>query len=159
VSCWVVTKGHIDCLVQALVVERIIEVDAATVVGRSLWSANRESFKTNYEGRHARDNVSLAKLKAYRFEGVEAPLDDAIVYWQLRCYKYQCDECPGFYESAQYELMLKLADAIEARHGTVGYLRSGGEEGSDDWSRSGDRKWGIDSIEEAVQVAPEHGVL
>lgn len=154
-SVWVVSKGHIDCIVQSLVVEGVIQIDQATIVGRSLWLANRESFLERYEGRHARDNVSLAKLKAYRFEGIEAPLNDAIVYWEAQCWEYQCDEWSGFAASAQLELVRQLADRIEARRApaSVGHFRDYSI-GNDDWVKeyNGGPKppWGLNSIEQAV---------
>jgi hypothetical protein len=110
-SAWIVTKTHIDALVQAMVVERVIEADKATEVGKHLWSENYRSVNARYGGR--------ARRPAYRFEGIEAPLDDAVIARNIGCYWYQTCEHDGneCYDNATGTPLRALLTLLEARNG------------------------------------------
>lgn len=133
-SAWIVSKGHIDCLVQALIVEGIVPMSEATPAGQLLWEENYRSVNCRYSESEA--------CPEYVFEGVEAPLDDAIVWRQLDCYDYQTCEHAAWGDPGNPAR--KLHDALEAV-----YRARHGVESSHDLPRDG-MPWGITTIAEAV---------
>lgn len=134
-SAWIVSKAHIDCLVQAMVVEGIVPLDKATVTGRELWRENHRSINYRYNERQ--------RTPAYEFSGIEAPLDDWTVFKQISCYGYQTCERPDWEKSRSYRLTEKLAAVILARLGVT-------RESVYDHPGWADGPWGIDRIEEAI---------
>lgn len=149
-SAWIVSKGHIDCLVQASIAERLTAPHEANETGRMLWQECFNSVVYRYPNdgdgeRPGPRDFRDADVDDYEFRGVEAPLDDAIVVWQIHCYDYQSCEHPEWETSDARELVLKLEAVIDARHAAEG----------DSWhynapSTQGWHPWGIDSIEQAV---------
>lgn len=127
-SAWIVSKAHIDCLVQSLVTEGIIEMEAADRVGRDLWRENHRSVNFRYGEK--------TRTPSYRFEGVESPLDDDVVHKQVRCYNYQTCEHGGYEASRSYRLVTQLGKILTARRGT------------DEMSDAA--PWGIDRLEQAL---------
>lgn len=138
-SCWIVTTGHVDAIVQALVTEQIIPAEEATATGKLLIAANNKSFSFNYEGRYDHE---LNDVDSYRFRGVEAPLRPWGVYKQARCYDYQSCDAPDWEQSQAFRLVRTLREILELRL-DVGPLDAVGKH----WNSE---PWGIDSIEELV---------
>lgn len=128
-SAWIVTKAHIDCIVQQAIVEGLVSAGEATKVGRELWQENHDSVNYRYS--------ESQPCPAYRFEGIEAPLDPVIVLKQVDCYDYQSCEHPGWDSSEARRLINALRDRLEAK-------------GADWHHLSPAAAWGIDSLLEAV---------
>ena len=128
-SAWIVSKDHIDCIVQAMIAEGLTTMDNATMVGRVLWRQNHHSVDYRYN-----EESDPSCWRGYRFRGIEAPLDDAIVLQQLWCYEYQSCEDPGWEHSPARVRTNQLATALRAR------------------GVQADGPWGIDHIEQAVSA-------
>ncbi len=143
-SAWIVEKGHIDCLVQAMIAEDIVTMDRATDVGRVLWHENHLSIEARYG-----DEPNTPE---YTFRGIEAPLDDLIVWRQLACYSYQTCEharwgdpstpARSFHDAL--EMVYKLRYDCESSHELE--RRTAAEQGV-----RLDLPWGITDIEEAIK--------
>jgi hypothetical protein len=132
VSAWIVSKGHIDCLVQSLIAEGLATFADADEVGQMLWHENHLSIQARYGDE--------PDTPLYHFTGVEAPLDDAIVYKQAQCYDYQSCEHAAWESSEAYKLNEALSTILADRNGGTDAL----------WGRSGQAPWGIEHIEQAV---------
>lgn len=132
-SAWMVTKAHIDAMVQSLLNEGLL--DAArpdqdpTIIGKLLWEENWKAFNIRYEGRYLDDRPDI---EGYVFEGTDKPLNPIAINTLIACYHYQCseyDECdqqPGWQLLAFLQGVLGVSDGLERG------------------------PWGIDSIEEVV---------
>lgn len=140
-SAWIVSKGHIDCLVQSLGVARIIEFRNADEVGRLLWEENFRSVDYRYN-EHNEHNERPEP--AYTFEGVETPLDAWVVYKQLECYDYQSCEHPEWLDSEAYRLYGLLKAHL------LGQLGCRNEEAAMRDPRWNAGPWGIENIREAI---------
>ena len=127
-SAWIVSKGLIDCLVQAGIVEGLVTVAEADAFGQMLWHENHLSIEARYGDE--------PNTPTYKFTGVEAPLDDGIVYSQVRCYDYQTCEHAGYEASDAHRFVQALSERLEARRGT--------DEMPDE------APWGIEDIHEAI---------
>lgn len=140
-SAWIVSKGHIDALVQGLVIEGLVEMRQAKEIGQMLWHENHLSIQARYG--------DPADTPAYEPELIEAPLNDAILARQISCYDYQSCEHPEWRTTEAYKLVSTLNDLLAIRNG-------GAPEMADqDWTTSYEREhgripWGIDSITECV---------
>ena len=138
-SAWLVSKGHIDVLVQAALVEGLLPNYAQTPddLGKLLWLENHLSLEARY-GDDVPDDIE------YTFRGVEAPLGDAHLSAAIHCYNYQSCEHDAWWEDAcaAHKLTNELLERVLNRNS-----------GKDPWSShemmSG-TKWGYDSIEEAI---------
>lgn len=137
-SAWIVSKAHIDCLVQSLAMEGIISFADANNIGRELWRENHRSINYRYSER--------GRAPKYTFTGIEAPLDPGIVLKQTRCYWYQTCERPDFERSVSARLVEQLETALLGR---LGYAdMTDFREHDPRWNSA---PWGIDSLMEAVQ--------
>lgn len=156
-SAWLVSKAHIDVLVEALVNEKLIPLEDADTVGRMLWGENRASLLARYD-----DPFDREANDAYTFDGPWHPLDDAKVAAAITCLDYQACE-PGdrgpipsgvaWGESPAFALLTALAKVIADRHGFHP------RELSSWWHAERDRRgeealsngwWGIDNVDQAV---------
>jgi len=140
-SAWLVSKSHIDMIVQAAMVEGLADGNADEL-GRMLWRENHLSLAARY-GDPVPDPVE------YTFAGVEAPLDDFVVYRNLGCYSYQSCEHDGWNDSEACQLIQALETTLELRHAGQGvdFTRDGGP-----YATIGGRRlpWGIDDLMQAV---------
>lgn len=137
-SAWIVSQAHIDCLVQSLINEGIVERDDATKVGKELWRENHRSVNYRYGERTRTPN--------YVFQGTSAPLDAAIVYKQVACYEYQTCERSDWEKSVSFRLTQLLRERL------LGHLGLTQEEFYNDprWNQGA---WGISSLKEAEVIA------
>lgn len=126
-SAWIVNKPHIDALVQALIEYRLIGPSHATEIGRDLWAENHKSVNYRYG--------EAEKAPEYKFEGVEAHVDPAVIARNIRCYWYQTCEHPDSPAYADNTLLAQLAAKL----------------GEPDKGRD-DIPWGIDDIRQAIQA-------
>ena len=128
-SAWLVTKDHIDCLVQSLFVAGLIEPDQTNQIGAELWLENHRSLNDRY-------GDPVPEKLEYAFTGIEAPLDPAVVLKQVDCYNYQsCEGEARWLNSEALELMELLYEKLIAQDGV---------------DRRVDGLWGIDRLEQAV---------
>ena len=114
-SCWIVEKGHIDCLVQALVNEGQCPIANASMVGRTLWRQNVYSHQARYPQAGDERAGAMGDIRHYKFRGNEAPLDPAIVLQQVHCYQYQSSDHPHWRDSPAFALMAQLEDTLVNR--------------------------------------------
>lgn len=172
-SAWIVSKPHIDCLVQAMIVEGIVPMEQADETGQVLWEENVISVQYRYRGESRLTlpgPIEYTDPATYKFTGVEAPLDDLIVWRQLDCYEYQTCEHEGWrqgYERCDHadaQLLVGerrparvLHDALEAvytkRYGvTSSHDFEAQRHGKPDIANQnrGNVPWGIDDITEAI---------
>lgn len=141
-SAWIVSKGHIDALVQGLVVEGLVEMSNAKQIGQMLWDENHASI--NY--RYSEDSSA----PEYEPEMIEAQLNDAILARQIACYGYQSCEHPEWETSEAYRLVSTLEGVLT--------LRNAPDSAPDErnWTYSYEAKhgvhlpWGINSIQACV---------
>lgn len=161
-SAWIVNKAHVDCLVQAMIVEGIVSTEQADETGRLLWEENVTSVQ-HYYGGETRETLpgqgEYTDPATYRFSGVEAPLDDLIVWRQLDCYEYQTCEHDGWREGTEwdadtqrYSIVTGARRRARALHDALdGIYRSRfGVDSSYDVPYDG-LPWGIDDLAEAVK--------
>jgi hypothetical protein len=138
-SAWIVSKAHIDGLVQAAIVEQLVKVEHATSVGQDAWRENCESVAYRYS------EPLDPCWKDYRFAGIEAPLDDAVVMHAISCFDYQSCEHPGWETSLAHDLF-----GHEGSLGKVIVARHDGDENYRSWGNR-DLPWGVDHIEQYVR--------
>ncbi len=128
-SAWIVSKTHIDCLVQAGIDAEMVRPEEATEFGRMLWQENLNSIEARYP-----DTVGGGKgdfpgpvvfagaksVKAYRYEPLPGSSLDVphVVNTAAACYDYQSCEHEGWQDSkaqvfvlALYELTKPAAEA------------------------------------------------
>lgn len=135
-SAWIVSKGHVDCLVQSLAMEGIISFNEADAVGQDLWRENHRSINYRYDERR--------RTPKYAFEGVEAPLDPAVVLKQVVCYDYQSCERPDWKRSRASKRITQLQEVLLAR---LGHSEESQFYDNPRWHSA---PWGIESITEAI---------
>lgn len=150
-SAWVVTKAHIDVLVNGLVQYQLAPVDPAALnkIGAMLWRENHKSVNYRYSQRK--------RTPAYRFEGVEAPLRDDCLLDAFACFDYQSCEHDGWLKSESFALLNRLRDAILMKHGVEDLSPDcEAEETLKDKLGKGLPKppWGFDSIAQALYPSP-----
>jgi len=156
VSAWIVSKAHIDVLVQAGITHGLVLLSPGTpdAVGTMLWTENHASVNYRYSER--------TEVPEYRFEGVEAPLDDLVVVKATFCYEYQaCEGADRWMASEARRYCDNLIARIDAVHGPPSLGATGPygepldptEPGA--WANADPRwrnapGWPIDSINEAL---------
>ena len=112
-SCFIVDKGTIDTIVQAMIAEGLCPAHNGSMVGRVLLRQNVYAYTKRYQGETTAE--MMGDVRQYRFRGIEAPLDPAIVLQQVRCYQYQCIDDPIFEQSPARALVAELARALGER--------------------------------------------
>lgn len=115
-SAWIVSKAHIDALVQEMVAREMIACDQATATGRELWEECRRSVAYRYPNDRSGErpgpcDLTDEAMAEYVFEGVEAPLHPEAIAYACGCFDYQSCEHPGW-ESSRAKA---LTDALEAK--------------------------------------------
>lgn len=123
-SAFVISDAHLDALVQSAIVARLHRSDTtpmnfgnATETGWVLLGQNvrsvlvstpcPEQLMTAVYGPDRHDEST----PLYRFSGVEAPLDPAIMHSLWRCYRYQASDTDDFDNTEAGRL---TADALDA---------------------------------------------
>ena len=105
-SAWIVSKTHIDCLVQAGIEREMVRPEEATEFGRMLWGENLASIRYRYPNdgdgeRPGPCDFRDSNVDAYVYE----PLDgepgislraEAVVRSAAGCYDYQTCEHPEY---------------------------------------------------------------
>lgn len=148
-SAWIVSKTHIDSLVQALIEADLIDPDKATTTGRMLWRENLRSINYRYPdtiGARAGSypgplGFGPKAVTDYTYEPLEGKAFDAphVVNKAAGCYDYQTCEHPGYARSKARLLVLALSGATS--HAERFKL---------------DAPWGIDKRDAFVTAAPAY---
>lgn len=99
-SAWIVSKTHIDSLVQAGIEREMVRPEDATEFGRMLWAENLASIHARYPD--TRDGGMYPGPIDFKAEDVETytyePLDgssldaEGVVFMAAGCYDYQTCE-------------------------------------------------------------------
>ena len=129
-SCFVVDHGTIDTIVQGMITEGLCPPHNGSMVGRVLLRQNVYAYTKRYKGESTAE--LMGDVRQYRFRGIEAPLDPAIVLQQVKCYQHQCIDDPTFEGSPARALVVELARTLAER----GVSAAG--------------PWGVADISEAV---------
>lgn len=150
-SAWIVSKAHIDALVQEMIAREMIEPNAARVVGYELWEENRRSVAARYPGDGDGEwpgpiGLKIADIAGYQFEGIEAPLHPDAMVHAVHCYNYQSCEHPGWDNSLACRWMEELEASIHKQLGTT-------LDGWRDNARSHGWPWGIVAIEQVIDYS------
>lgn len=106
-SAWVVSKGHIDVLVNACAEYGILRGDPRTL-GQDLWRENVRSVNCRYGER--------TRAAGYQSVTTEAPLHPLAVLKAISCYQYQTCERPDWPKSGAFRVTEALRAAILDRH-------------------------------------------
>jgi hypothetical protein len=146
-SAWIVSRAHIDVLVQALAEsERVTDVDPDEL-GRQLWRENVKAVSIRYPGdtgdgdRPGPIGFRDADADAYTYRRPSKRIELPGVHKAIAAYQYQCAEYDGW-DEAQAQLWLNpLRQELEARG--IRY--------------NDDDPWGYD--EDDVHVSVEDGVI
>lgn len=145
-SAWIVSKPHIDALVQEMIARQMIEPEQATVVGCELWEECRRSvayrypYDTGNGDRPGPCDLTDELMAQYVFEGVEAPLHPEAILTAIHCYRYQSCEHPEWESSQSFARMTDLELNICGQLGIF----------PDDWKGAGQWPWGVDDIEQVI---------
>jgi hypothetical protein len=107
VSAWIVSKTHIDALVQALIEADLIEADKATATGKMLWRENHKSINARYG--------ASPRTPAYTYTPLEGRAFDApaVIQSAAVCYDYQTCEHEGYRSSKARLFVLALAGMVK----------------------------------------------
>lgn len=151
-SAWVVSKAHIDALVNAAAQFGVITNSReAHAAGRLLWAENVRSVNHRY--------YEDSEPPEYTIETTEAVFHAAAVVRVLDCYEYQSCECPDWEKTAAFAWCLHLRDAALDR------LPAGATEEVRDgpfrvpryrtWPEYKQTPWGIDSLADVPAAALE----
>lgn len=123
-SAWIVSKEHIDALVQAALIPTphardgiIADPDDAHVVGRMLWSECHRSVRSRYPGDAdgalpGPTGLTWAEITAYTYTPPSAPLPPVVVLKNLDCYEYQSCEHDGWTASEARKFCDRLRDHV-----------------------------------------------
>lgn len=134
-SAWIVSKGHIDVLVNGLAAYGLITPVDMNAVGQELWAENHASVNYRYD--------ESTPTPHYSAEAVEAePLPHHLIA-AVHCYDYQSCEHPGWDQSRARKLVLLLEEAVIARHPDA-------ERGWDKGVMGTDYHWGYESVQQAL---------
>ena len=109
-SAWIVSKHHIDVLVDGAVRLGVIYPEDRLIVGRMLTNANKKSIRARYGA----DDEGAARVKTYRYSPSGHPISDVSLYKQVGCYEYQTCEYDGFENGPAYRLTTTMRRALEA---------------------------------------------
>jgi hypothetical protein len=142
-SAWIVSKTHIDALVQAGIEREMVRPNEADEFGRMLWGECLASVAYRYPGdgdgeRPGPSDFRDGDVDAYIYEPLEGGPGislraEAVVNKAASCYDYQSCEHPGYDGSKAQQFGALLYQATE--------------------NAKGDAPWGIDARDAFVTAA------
>jgi len=98
-SCWLVTKTHIDTLVAALIMTELLDTDPDTA-GKWLIAKNVASVRTRYPAKRIPWMPGTKQYTYTQPPRISRTEDDLIrILKAVHCYQYQCDEAADFAET------------------------------------------------------------
>ena len=108
-SSWIVSKKHIDLLVDALFAYEVAAPDMgdADTIGKTLWSENYRSVNNRYGERRRRP------VYAFTDEHVrDLSRQPMVVFKSIACYSYQSSDHEGWEKSKARGWMKRLEEAV-----------------------------------------------
>lgn len=135
-SAWIVSKVHIDRIVETAVEWLSLSPDQAVALGRNLWTENLKSVAYRYMhdvsgNRPGPSGLTDEEVENYRPDEAR-PLSPNEMLAAIHCLDYQSCEHPGWKTSAAFALLSKL---------TVEAARRGARIGSSEYQKA---PWGFD---------------
>lgn len=117
-SAWIVSRAHIDVMVQALCESEMV-AEHPDLVGRMLWSENVFSLAYCYPGDGDGDRPGPIDFRdddaltyTYRRPSVRLTRHDVLI--ALQCWDYQSCEHPGYGESEPCRWVDRLIKSLQA---------------------------------------------
>lgn len=102
-SAWLVTRSHIDLLVNAARAwDQWGRLDDLVELGQTLWMENARSIAYRYPDHPA------PVVRYVRLPRLVPVLDPVVVLKSIGCLEYQSCEHPDYYESRAYKLLQTL---------------------------------------------------
>jgi len=142
-SAWIVSKTHIDCLVQAGIEREMVRPEEADEFGRMLWGECLASVAYRYPqdgdgDRPGPSDFRDSDVDTYVYEPLDGEpgislLAEAVVHKAVGCYDYQSCEHPG-YEGSEAQRFAHILHKVTAL-------------------AEGDAPWGIDARDAFVTAA------
>lgn len=119
-SAWIVSRAHIDVLVQALAEgEHVTDVDPDEI-GRTLWRENLKSVAIRYPGdtgdgdRPGPISFRDEQVDTYTYRRPARRIEPTGVLYAISCYQYQCAEYEGWERTTGQQWLAPLRLALEA---------------------------------------------
>jgi len=102
-SAWLVTRSHIDLLVNAARAwDQWKQLGDPVEMGQTLWTENARSVAYRYPDHPA------PVVRYVRLPRIAPVLDPVVVLKSIGCLEYQSCECPDYYESQACKLLHSL---------------------------------------------------
>lgn len=123
-SAWIVSRAHIDVLVQALCEGEYVTDRSPDEVGRELWRENLASVAYRYPndgngGRPGPMEFRDSDVDTYTYRRPSVRIEPSAVLSATGCYDYQSCEHPGWESSVSRVWVTMMDDALRA-HPAVG---------------------------------------
>lgn len=110
-SAWIVSKHHIDVIVDGAIRLGLIGLGDATKTGRMLTNANKRSIQARY----GREDRQAATVKTYFYTTPREQIPDVVLSKQVHCYDYQTCEIWEYEKTTAYKFAQRMERALEAR--------------------------------------------
>lgn len=119
-SAWIVSRAHIDVLVQALTADAGLTPGTPDEIGRELWAENLASVAYRYPRDTDGDRPGPLEFRdsdveTYTYREPAKVIPDAGILMAVDCYTYQSCEHPGWNKSRA----VKWMDTLKMRHATA----------------------------------------
>jgi hypothetical protein len=138
-SAWIVSKNHINAIVQGAITLELIPPNKATEVGKDLWKENHESIHYRYP------NDKGGGAPSYAFKAGNPDLALGALLKALHCYNYQTWEHPDGKASQAKALTDKMeAKILTLKPSLTERDNGGGYESHDHDPDYTAAPWGID---------------
>ena len=102
-SAWIVSKKHIDLLVEAAKLAQMNGVEADQL-GQTLWEENHKSVNCRYS--------ETRPTPTYKFKPTGIPFDPVVVIKQVNCLEYQSCEHDGWKDSKARQFCEELRNEM-----------------------------------------------
>lgn len=120
-SAWIVSKTHIDSLVQAGIEREMVRPEEADEFGRMLWAENLASIHARYPDTIDGGNYpgpldfTPEQVETYTYEPLEGSslTAESVVNAAASCYGYQTCEHNGYQDSKAQQFVDLLATCTE----------------------------------------------
>lgn len=110
-SAWIVSRAHIDALVQGLSRRELVDGKSPDEVGRILWEQNRRSVIAHYD---RCPELSEEAVAAYRYRVPSVEISKGWLLTAVRCYCYQSCETDDWDQTTACAWIRALGEALRA---------------------------------------------
>jgi hypothetical protein len=110
-SAWIVSKHHIDVIVDGAIRLGLIEQTEAVKTGRMLTNANKRSIQERY----GREDRAAATVQTYWYTTPRETISDVVLLKQVNCYDYQTSEIWEYEKTTAYRFTSKMERALASR--------------------------------------------